>query len=150
MWAPGKIPAGTSTDAFTSTMDLLPTIAAITKSKLPDVKIDGFDISSTFDSDDTPRDEMVFYSSHGTLQGIRIGDWKYLEVEPRNRRRNPNAKTKKFLFNLREDIGEQNNLLESKPDVVSRLKSRMTEVDDEISENARPVWRKKIPQPAGK
>ena len=35
MWAPGRIPAGTSTNAMASTMDLLPTIAAITESKLP-------------------------------------------------------------------------------------------------------------------
>jgi len=142
MWAPGRIPAGTSTDAFTSTMDLLPTIASITNSKLPERKIDGHDISSTFDSDDSPRDELIFYSPQGQLQGVRKGDWKYLEITPRKRKRNPNPKTTKYLFNLKEDIGEQTNLLESSPDVVESLKSRMTEADEEISENSRPVWRK--------
>jgi len=139
MWAPGRIPAGTSTDAFSSTMDLLPTIAAVTKTKLPQRKIDGFDISSTFNSDNSPRDEMIFYSKNGPLEGIRKGDWKYLEVTPRKNKRNPNPKTNTYLFNLADDIGEQNNLLQSNEDVASQLKARMAEVDAEVSSNARPV-----------
>jgi arylsulfatase A-like enzyme len=141
MWAPGRIPAGTSTNALTSTMDLLPTIASITETKLPERKIDGFDITSTFDSDETPRDELVFYSKNGPLEGIRKGDWKYLEVTPRKNKRNPDPKTSKYLFNLADDLGEQNNLLDSKPEVAERLKSRMKEADEEITTNARPVLR---------
>ena len=142
MWAPGRIPAGTSTNAFTSTMDLLPTIAAITKTELPKTKIDGFDISTTFNSDETPRDELIFYSKNGPLEGIRKGDWKYLEVTPRKNKKNPNPKTNKYLFNLAEDIGEQNNLLVSKPEIAAALKNQMQQADDEITANARPVWRK--------
>lgn len=142
MWAPGRIPAGTSTDAFTTTMDLLPTIAAIINTELPQRKIDGHDITTTFTSDETPRDEMIFYSKNGPLEGIRKGDWKYLEVTPRKNKRNPNPKTTKYLFDLANDIGEQNNLLELKPEIVADLKARMKEADAEITENARPVWRK--------
>jgi len=59
-------------------MDLLPTIAALTGSPLPAVnKIDGYDISKTFKSDQTPRNELVYYSPQGLFQGIRVGDWKY-------------------------------------------------------------------------
>jgi arylsulfatase A-like enzyme len=147
MWAPGRIPAGTSTDAFTSTIDLLPTIAAICGRPLPaDLKIDGFDISPTFRSNDSPRDEFVYYSARGNLEGIRIGDWKYLEKQPRRNRRQQGKKAlekpQTFLFHLGDDIGEQNNLVEQKPDVVARLKARMVELDQEITANARPVWRK--------
>ncbi|QEG22205.1 sulfatase family protein [Mariniblastus fucicola] len=142
MWAPGRIPAGTSTDAFTSTMDLLPTIAAITNTELPENRIDGFDISSTFNSDDTPRDEMLFYSANGRLQGIRSGDMKYLEITPRKNKKNPNPKTRTHLFNLADDLGEQQNLFKSEPETVATLKARMLEADEEITTNARPVWRK--------
>ncbi len=141
MWAPGRIPAGTSTNAFATTMDLLPTIAAITKSELPKRKIDGYDISSALASDVTPRKEMLFYSSRGELNGIRQGDWKYLEVTSRNRKKKT-SKVETFLFNLADDIGEQNNLFESDPEKVEKLKSRMQELDQEITENQRPVWRK--------
>lgn len=142
MWAPGRIPAGTSTDAFTSTMDLLPTIAAITKSELPNKKIDGHDISSTFNSNDSPRDELIFYSPQGYLQGVRKGDWKYLEFTPRKRKNKPEPKTTTYLFNLKSDIGEQDNLMKSNSEIALKLKNRMTIADKEISENARPVWRK--------
>lgn len=142
MWAPGRIPAGTSTDAFTSTLDLLPTFASLTGKKLPDRKIDGFDITATFESDESPRNELVFYSAQGKLEGIRQGDWKYLQQTPRKRKNQPTPKTSTYLFNLADDIGEQNNLLETKPELAARLKASMIKADQEITSNARPVWRK--------
>ena len=141
MWAPGRIPAGTSTNAFTSTLDLLPTIAALTKSQLPTNKIDGKDITSTLTSDRSPRKDLLFYSARGQLQGIREGDWKFLEITQTNRK-NKSSKTTSYLFNLADDIGEQNNLLDQYPERVARMKIQMQRLDSEISENARSVWRK--------
>ena len=141
MWAPGRIPAGTSTNAFTSTLDLLPTIAALTKSQLPTNKIDGKDITSTLTSDRSPRKDMLFYSARGQLQGIREGDWKFLEITQTNRK-NKSSKTTSYLFNLADDIGEQNNRLDQYPERVARMKIQMQRLDSEISENARSVWRK--------
>ena len=145
MWGPGRIPAGTSTPAFTSTMDLLPTFAALSGVPLPnDRAIDGHDISGTFTADDSPRTELVYYSAFGVLEGIRLGDWKYLEKTPRKRQPDqPEPELQTFLFNLAEDIGEQNNRFEQEPDIVARLKARMNEMDQEVTANARPVWRKK-------
>ena len=150
MWGPGRIPAGTSSNAFTSTMDLLPTIAALSGVPLSEGnRIDGADISATFHSDESPRDEFVFYSSQGQLEGIRMGDWKYLEKLPRQKRNQPGNATNKatpkpqtFLFNLAQDIGEQTNVFQQQPKIVAKLKARMTEIDQEITANARPVWRK--------
>lgn len=147
IWGPDRIPAGTSTGAFTSTMDLLPTLATLVGKELPEIKIDGHDISITFKADTSPRDEMLFYSASGKLEGIRHGDWKYLELTSRrkNKQAQSTAKstTKSYLFNLAEDIGEQNNVLASNPEVATRLKARMLAADTEITANARPVWRKK-------
>lgn len=146
------IPADSETNAFTSTMDLLPTIAALTNSELPtDRKIDGFDISKTLASDETPRDELVFYSSQGALQGIRKGDWKYLEITPRRRKNQKDKqptppKTTKYLFNLADDIGEQNNLFKQHPQRAEELLARMQAADAEITQAARPVWRKPKPK----
>lgn len=142
MWAPDRIPAGTSTQAFATTMDLLPTIAAITQTSLPDQKIDGQDISSTFLSDQSPRNEMLFYSNQGILQGIRIGNWKYLELPSRKNAETSKRETERHLFNLADDLGEKNNLASANAEKVASLRSRMIAVDEEISANARPVWRK--------
>lgn len=144
MWSPGNIPAGTSTDAFATTMDLLPTFAALAETELPaDRTIDGVDIQATFKSDKSPREEMVFYTAHGDLSGIRIGDWKYLEVTKRKRKNKPQPKTKRYLFNLAEDLGEQTNLIEDDSERVAQMKTRMNTLDQEVTANARPVWRAK-------
>ncbi len=144
MWGPGRIPAGTSTDAFTTTMDLLPTIAALTGESLPATnRIDGLDISATFSSNESPRNELVFYSSQGALEGIRIGNWKYLEkTKPvgRNQKVKEEPTTQYFLFDLEADLGEQNNVYDQNPERVETMRKRMIEIDDEVTANARPVW----------
>lgn len=140
MWAPGRIPAGTTTNAFTSTLDFLPTIASLTKSKLPSNKIDGKNISSALTSDRSPRKDMLFYSARGELQGIREGDWKLLEITQVNRK-NKSSKTTEYLFNLADDIAEQNNLFSQYPERVARMRIQMQRLDAEITKNARSVWR---------
>ncbi|TWU66295.1 Arylsulfatase [Crateriforma conspicua] len=145
MRGPG-IPAGTVCDALTGTIDVLPTIASITGTPLPDdKKIDGMDMSELWMGtiDQSPRDEFVYYTSRGDVEGIRLGKWKLLVKKPRQ---NKNAKNPKpaqvMLFDLSKDIGEQNNLADAKPDVVQRLRNRMMEADEEITRNAREPWHK--------
>lgn len=143
MWGPGRIPAGTSTDAFVSTIDLLPTIAELTAKPLPtELVIDGLDISATFGSDQSPRDEFVFYSARGVLEGIRIGNWKYLQKSIGKNQKGSPAKFKHFLFDLAKDLGEQDNRYEQESEVAMRLKSRMETIDQDVTQNARSVWRK--------
>ncbi len=148
MWGPGRIPAGTTTDAFTSTMDLLPTIASLIGRPLPaETAIDGHDISNTFVADSSPRNELIYYASRGQLEGIRVGDWKYLEKQLNQKPKKPSAPPRRFLFNLREDIGEQVNRIKQEPEIAVRLRARMVELDQEITADARPVWRQADSKP---
>ena len=146
MWGPGRIPAGTTSDAFASTLDILPTITSLAGSKLPeDLRIDGYDLTQTISGDaPSPRTELIYYSSRGDLEGIRQGDWKLLVKKPRTKKEKKDkvSQPEILLFNLADDIGEATNLAESNPAIVETLHARMTELDDEITANARPVWRK--------
>ena len=47
-----------------------------------------------------------------------------------------------LLFDLNNDVGEQNNVAEEYPEIVNRLQARMEELDAEITENARAPWTK--------
>jgi len=135
MWAPGRIPAGTRSDALISTIDLLPSFAKLADSKLPESgsRIDGLDVSPAITGDaPSARDEFIYYAAQGGLDGIRKGDWKLLLRKPRP-----------LLFNLKEDISEKNDLASENPEKVEVLSARMKELDAEITANARPVWRKK-------
>lgn len=147
MWGPGRIPAGTECAELVGTIDMLPSIAAITSTPLPnDRKIDGMDVSALIhgESESSPRDEFVHYTSQGQLEGIRQGDWKLLVKQQRPRRNQQNRRTpppEVLLFNLKDDIGEQNNLADAKPQIVQKLSARMKELDAEIEKNAREPWR---------
>jgi arylsulfatase A len=138
MWAPGRIPAGTSSNELISTMDLLPTFASLTKSELPEGrKIDGLDLSATVTGDaPSKRTEFIYYTAQGQLNGIRVGEWKLLLEGKGNKEQGP------YLFNLVTDISEATNLADKHPEKITELKSRLVELDAEIEKNARSVWKK--------
>lgn len=137
------IPAGTTCGELTGTIDVLPTIAAITGVPLPRGKqIDGVDVSGLWKGtvEDSPRDEFLHYTSQGVIEGIRSNHMKLLVKQPRNRKNK--QPTQVMLFDLAVDVGEQVNLAESKPEMVKEMRARMLELDREITMNAREPWRK--------
>ncbi len=142
------IPAGTVCDELTGTIDVLPTIATLTGKALPtENRIDGIDVSRLWMGEikESPRTEFVHYTSQGNLEGIRQGNWKLLVKKPRQRRNQKNqkgtqAKPQIMLFDLANDVSEKNNLAAQHPDIVERLQKRMTQIDSEITENARTPW----------
>ena len=138
MWAPGRIPAGTTSDGLATTMDLLPTIATLTKTPLPaDLTIDGIDISSLMHgAESSPRHEFLYYNRE-RLAGIRQNQWKLLVLDEKNA-----SSGNVMLFDLSQDIGEKNNLAAQHPEKVAQLRQRMNELNDAIVKQARPVWKK--------
>ena len=65
-WA-GRITPGRSLELF-STLDVLPTIAAITGADLPKVTIDGHDLSPTFiGGHPSPRESFFYYSPEASI-----------------------------------------------------------------------------------
>lgn len=145
MWAPGRIPAGTECGALASTIDLLPTIAAITGTPLPaDRPVDGLDITGLMTGEaETVRNEFLYYSRNGRIDGIREGDWKLLVPIPeKSKGLAPAPPSGPMLFDLSKDPGERNNLAAEKPELVERLIQLMRERDKVIAVAERPVWRK--------
>jgi len=146
MWGPGRIPAGTECNDVVATIDMLPTIAALTHSKLPaDRKIDGMDLSHKLldTAGESSRNEYLYYSSQGQLEGIRRGQWKLLVKAKRRNRNNKDAAPAKptiHLFDLAADVGERTDLAVDHSDVVNELIARMKELDAEITANARKPW----------
>ncbi|MEM9020798.1 MAG: sulfatase [Planctomycetota bacterium] len=127
---PGRIPAGSVCRDLLTTMDLLPTIAAITGATLPDRTLDGVNIlgslTGTGGVTAAPRDTFLYYNNQGQLAGIRHGDDKLLLNGPE-------------LFNVAIDISEQWNLAKDQPERVAELRQMAEALDAEITENARPT-----------
>ena len=145
MWAPGRIPAGTTCDELCGTIDLLPTIASLTEAPLPkENKIDGLDISNLLTGDTkSPRNEFIYYTSRGDLEGLRQGKYKVLIKKNRRRKNQPASGGQVMLFDLDSDLGEKTNLADKHPEIVAKLGTRMKELDAEITKNQRQPWLKK-------
>lgn len=150
MWGPGRIPAGTECNELVGTIDMLPTIAALTGNPLPDDrKIDGMNVAPLLHEEGatSPRTEFLHYTSRGNIEGLRQGKWKLLVKQPRQRRGKAKNKVKQaapkpqvMLFDLLADLGEQNNLAAARPEIVATLQERMLALDKEITANARKPW----------
>ncbi|AKC83377.1 arylsulfatase [Verrucomicrobia bacterium IMCC26134] len=144
VWAPGRVPAGTKCGALASTLDILPTMAALTETPLPhDREIDGLDISKLLTGEaKSVREDFLYYTMRGRLEGIREGDWKLLvrNPDPKPADKAP-AKPEILLFNLADDLGETTNLAAARSDLVERLKTKMHEQDAAIAAAARPAWK---------
>ncbi|MEM0895899.1 MAG: sulfatase-like hydrolase/transferase, partial [Verrucomicrobiota bacterium] len=135
VWAPGLIEEGTESDAITSTLDLFPTIAHLAGIPLPTDRVyDSYNLAPllTGQTDTSPRKEMFFYRANSTeLDGVRIGDWKFLHRgSHRNRDKKPASP---MLFHLSTDPGEQTNLAEENPEKVEELLARMKAFDEAIT-----------------
>lgn len=62
-----------------ATIDLLPTLAAITGVELPDHPIDGHDIFDLMRDPDAPSPHDthgLFYYKNNRVEGLRMGKWK--------------------------------------------------------------------------
>ncbi len=112
VWWPGKIAAGSTCDAVTSNMDLVPTLTKLAGGSLPaDRQIDGHDIWPLLSGQtkESPY-EAFYYFQANRLNAVRSGLWK-LEL----------ASGK--LYNLETDIGEATDVAAANPAVVERLQA---------------------------
>lgn len=141
-WWPGKIPAGTATDAVVGLFDILPTFVKLAGGTLPtDRKIDGSDIWPILSGQPnaaSPHEVFFFYRGL-KLEAVRSGPWK-LHLATLE------------LYNLASDIGESNNVAAANPSVVKQLQSIAESVRDDlgvdgIGPGCRPLGRVANPQP---
>jgi hypothetical protein len=139
---PGHTPPGSVCTRMASTIDVLPTVAAVTGAPLPERKIDGVSILPLLVGDGTaePRTQFWFYYD-AELRGVREGRWKrvfphrtrsYVGVEPgRDGWPGPYASltVPDALYDLATDPGETVDVSAAYPDLIRRL--------DSIAEEAR-------------
>ena len=138
-WWPGKIPAGSSTEAMTSMMDVLPTLTKLANATLPmDRKLDGVDVWPVLAGSPAqpPRDVFLYYRGL-TLDAVRSGPWK-LHL------------ARNELYHLGHDIGEATNVAEKNSEIVQRLRGLAAASDlgaDGIVPACRALGRVENPQP---
>lgn len=132
---PAKIKAGTVSEALFSQVDLYASLAALTGQKISDGNApDSFNNLNALLGAKTGREYVVEQSLNNTL-GIVQGNWKYIEPSKgRKISQNTNIELgndlQPQLYNLKEDIGERNNLAEKHPEKVKELAEKLRKIKE--------------------
>lgn len=127
---PGMVKPGTVIDTPVSSPDFLPTLTEVAGANLPEkYPGDGISLVSVLKGGPSPVRPLFWHYPHYGNQGgapgsaVREGDWKLIEWQEDGR---------KELYNLRDDIGEQQNLAASQPARVQELQGKLA------------AWRKQV------
>jgi arylsulfatase A-like enzyme len=126
-WWPGTIPAGIRSDQIVSSIDVLPSLAALTGAELPEDRItDGKNSLNVFlgKPNAVSKHPILYYE----IDGIRRDNWKLVR----------SAKGKWELYDLGTDVGERQNIAKDHPEMVQQLTKLLNTHAEEIEQNSRP------------
>ncbi len=143
---PGALPAGKEFSAPITAMDLTATVAAAGGAKpRSDTPFDGVDLLPILTGKaklqaDRPiffrRRNVVAWKGQNVIRqsAVRQGEWKYL----RTYNIRDNSKFAAALYNLNDDIAEENNLTSSHPEKIKELIDLLEQWELEMSKTAAP------------
>ena len=123
---PGQIPAGMVSDFPVTSVDIFPTFLDMAGVALPEGrKIDGVSLVSHLQSGEVAkgdRDTLFWHFPHyrhepGPYSIIREGDWKLIKF----------WEGPEELYNLKDDLSEENNLAASNPERVDAMEKVLVE-----------------------
>ncbi|WP_296699051.1 sulfatase [Algoriphagus sp.] len=130
---PDHFPAGKVEDQAAMTIDILPTLADITNSKLPDLPIDGRSILPILEGKEMEPKAYYAYYNRNELQAVIYGKWKmvlphkYRSIPEGTLLRNDGIPVKYHmlnlekaeLFDLSSDPNETTDIAENNPEIVA-------------------------------
>lgn len=108
---PGVIPSGRICEDVVMTMDLLPTFAKLAGASIPqEHKIDGVDLLPILKGEATAPPRNLHWLFGGSW-AVRKGSWKLIG----------NGERDQSLFNLKDDLSENINLIKQHPKIAEEL-----------------------------
>ncbi len=134
---PGKIQAGQATDALTTMMDWVPTLAKLSGGKLArDKKIDGKNIWPLLtDPKKKKSPNQFFYYYQGVeLQAVRNERWK-LYLKGSHLDRTKKIRNEAALYDLKNDEAELRNVAAQHPEVIEKLMQAARQAQADLGDN---------------
>jgi len=108
---PGRLPAGRTSAQTGIFMDLTRSILAATGTSVPpEARLEGIDLIPILTGGQAPVERTLFWRTQGQ-KAVRRGDWKLLVQGEAA-----------YLFNLRADVGEHNDLARDRVDLIRTLR----------------------------
>lgn len=110
---PVKIRPGSQSDHISAFWDFLPTFTELAGVEAPS-DIDGISLLPTLlgQPGKQKQHEYLYWEFRQRMQAVQLGDWKAVRLTP-----GENIE----LYNLRLDIGEQNDVSDANPEIVARM-----------------------------
>ena len=125
----GVIPAGSTTDHICSFQDIMPTLADVMRIKSP--KTDGISFYPTLVGRGHQKKHPFLYwefPDQGGQKAVRYGKWKGLLTQIKA------GNSKMMLFDLEQDIREENDVAGEHPEIVRKI-TRYMKRSSTIPEN---------------
>lgn len=117
----GKIKPGSTSDHVSSFYDVMATLSDVCDAKAP--KNDGISFLPTLINKKQKTHKFLYWefpqAAFGGQQAVRMGDWK--GIRKNILKGNMNIE----LFNLKNDITEQNNVADKYPEIVAQMEAIM-------------------------
>jgi arylsulfatase A-like enzyme len=111
---PGRVRQNATIDAFTTTLELFPTFLDMAGAAPPKVQLDGFSVLPMLEGRSQPeRREMFWYRTYTDAAAARVGTWKWVSHGGRE-----------ALHDLATDVGETNDLAQTRPEALKKIKDR--------------------------
>lgn len=135
---PKRFPAGVVNTGITTLMDWFPTFVEVSGADTKGLNpIDGRSLAASLETgeDISLQNRSIVHYFKGEIGGYRSGDWKLKlpSIKPlpyimRLFLPGKNEVVKEIeLYNLRNDISEENNLVESHPEKIEQMKNELTD-----------------------
>ena len=133
---PGRIPAGGTCNELSSTMDFLPTFAALSGGLLSANKIDGHDITPLLTGTKGAASpyEVFYYYRRRQLQAVRWGDWKWhlplANTFPNWTTANQKGRGRPGkLVDLKTDLAEKVDVTAANPKVMAKMRELVAQAE---------------------
>jgi len=133
---PGRIRPDTTSAEPVNGTDVLPTLCAMASAEVPrDRPIDGVSILPLFEGKDLRRRLPLYWRYDKALSkpftvAMRQRQWKILA---------DNTMTRFELYNVEQDIAEENNLAQREPEQLAKMKKTLAKLHAEIDSEG-PQW----------
>lgn len=127
-WCPGTVPSGITSHEFITSLDLLPTAAALGGVSLPDRQLDGYNILPLLQGEArSPRDFFVYYRGD-RVYAARLGPWKAHFITQTAYPDGPLVThNPPLLYQLHQDPGEHFDLASQYPEIIDEIETRLEE-----------------------
>jgi len=127
---PGRIPAGKASDQVGVTMDLTASILAATGTAVPaDARLEGINLMPILEGRAPEVERTLFWrttTGNRSQKAVRRGDWKVV-IDG----------THTFVFNVRTDISERQDLASRRQDVAQKLQPLLADWERDVDAEAK-------------